>query len=409
MSPEKFVDEYLYGQKQRISRNMQYGSILADGLMLEEANGDPLLDLMASRLPKLDLMDKAVEDPKGVWVTFKRDNKEVTACVPVLKNKGDDIPILALPDSMSTICPTCLRNTWDMVEWKNEKQQGTICKRSQSSTKLENSGIKSNQGQNTSQCMEEGTQINQRLEKGIYPVEQGNEGNNESMEQGQEVLDRNSKENERIKNGDKVATIHSRSQGKNKQSSESWENERRSKNKKHNIISELEKSNNGTRQLDVSNLQEKRRETTSGSHQTIRSISKTSSRDGKRKDTLCGMPQKNRYISERNKYCQTCHGEPYTRFFEYKTSVRKWTQKMVDESGQITFYATAIWLAKGFIPKDIELVNIETAYEDDGRLTVTGNMFRFPTHRSMADVIKMTKRMRDAWKGICELCEKELI
>lgn len=202
MSPEKFTEEYIYGQRQRISRNMAFGSQLADGLMIEEANGDPLLDLMASRLPKFELIDRPIVDPKGKEVLFKRNTEEFRINVPTLENKGDDIPLLAVPD---------------------------------------------------------------------------------------------------------------------------------------------------TAKID------------------------------------------------------------YTAFKEYKTSVRKWTQKMVDESGQVTFYATAIWLATGKIPEDIELVNIETAYQEDGRLTVTGNMFRFPTKRIMADIIKMTKRMRHAWTGIRELCEKELI
>jgi len=182
MSPEKYVEEYIYGQKNRISRNMAYGSMLAQGLEDEEATGDPLLDLMAARLPKFELMDKPIEadlpDGKGV------------------------IHLLAKPDTAKA------------------------------------------------------------------------------------------------------------------------------------------------------NL---------------------------------------------------------TAFKEYKTSVRKWTQRMADDSGQITFYATTIWIKTKKIPQDIELVNIETSYQDDGRLTVTGNMFRYPTTRSMSDIIKMTKRMRSTWHGIQKLCEKELL
>ena len=203
MSPQKYADQYLYGKKMRISRNMAYGAKLAEGLENEEANGDPLLDLMASHLPKFKRMDKAVEDPKGVLTVIKRgDSKAFKAHLPVLGEKKEQIPILALPDT--------------------------------------------------------------------------------------------------------------------------------------------------------------------------------------------AKPN-------------------YSAFKEYKTSVRKWTQKMVDESGQITFYATAIWLAKGIIPKDIELVSIETAYEESGKLTVTGEMAIIPTIRTMADIIKMTRRMRNAWHGIKELCEKELI
>ena len=202
MSPDKFIEEYLYGEKGRISRNMAYGSMLANGLEDGESNGDPLLDLMAARLPKFDRMDMAVEDPKGQEITYIRKGKEIVVRVPVLTDKDGNIPLLALPDTAKS---------------------------------------------------------------------------------------------------------------------------------------------------------------------------------------------------------------DYTAFKEYKTSTRRWTQKMADDSGQITFYATAIWLATGKIPQDIELVNIETAYEDDGNMTVTGNMFRFPTKRTMADVIKMCSRIRKAWYGIKKLCEKELL
>ena len=99
----------------------------------------------------------------------------------------------------------------------------------------------------------------------------------------------------------------------------------------------------------------------------------------------------------------------YSAFKEYKTSVRKWTQRMADESGQVTFYATVIWLKTGKIPQDIELVNVQVDYDEEGRLAPTGELLRFPTKRTMTDIIKMTKRMRDGWHGIKSLCEKELL
>lgn len=99
----------------------------------------------------------------------------------------------------------------------------------------------------------------------------------------------------------------------------------------------------------------------------------------------------------------------YSAFKEYKTSVRKWTQKMVDNSGQISFYATTMWLKTGKIPQDIELVNVQVMYTEDGKLTPTGAILRFPTKRTMVDIIKMTGRMKKAWQGICDLCEKELL
>ena len=99
----------------------------------------------------------------------------------------------------------------------------------------------------------------------------------------------------------------------------------------------------------------------------------------------------------------------YSAFKEYKTSVRRWTQKMADESGQITFYATAMWLVTSKIPGDIELVNVPVMYGQNGALEPTGEIVRRPTKRTMVDVVRMTGRIRKAWKGISELCEKELI
>lgn len=204
MSPEKYANEYLYGEKRRISRNMAYGSMLAEGLEREESNGDPLLDLMAARLPKFEIMDLPVIAKKGmgVMIQFARGKGFNVMYVPILKNKGDDIPLLAIPDTAKA---------------------------------------------------------------------------------------------------------------------------------------------------------------------------------------------------------------DYSAFKEYKTSTQKWTQKRADDSGQITFYATAIWLATGKVPQDIELVNVPVAYQDDGRLAPTGELVRLPTQRTMTDIIKMTSRMRTAWAGIKKLCEAELL
>lgn len=96
-------------------------------------------------------------------------------------------------------------------------------------------------------------------------------------------------------------------------------------------------------------------------------------------------------------------------FKEYKTSVRKWTQKMADESGQITFYATCMWLKTGKIPQDIELVDVQVGYEPDGSIQPTGDIWHFKTERTMIDIIKMSARMKRAWGGIKKLCESELL
>lgn len=202
MSPEKYADEYIYGKKRRTSRNMAYGSLLAEGLEKDEATGDPVLDIMASKISKLDRADKHVEDKNGIEIEWTRHGKTQLVWIPVLQDKKEKIPILAIPDSAR---------------------------------------------------------------------------------------------------------------------------------------------------------------------------------------------------------------EDYSEIYEYKSSTRKWTQKMADNSGQITFYATAIWLMCGKIPQNIELINLPVTYKSDGSIEPTGEIIRFKTKRTMVDIIKMTNRMKKAWSGIKELCEKELL
>lgn len=101
--------------------------------------------------------------------------------------------------------------------------------------------------------------------------------------------------------------------------------------------------------------------------------------------------------------------EDMTAFKEYKSSTRAWTQKMADDSGQITFYATGMWLKTKKIPQDIELVCVVVKYNEDGSLTPTGEIVRYRTQRTMVDIIKMCARMKRAWKGINALCEQELL
>ena len=200
MSPERFIEQYIYGKKMRISRNIALGSMLAEGLEAEEFTGNPMLDIMMSRLPKFELMDRPVEDKKGVVVIDPHTKKSHK--VPVLKDGKGLIPLLAKPDTAKA---------------------------------------------------------------------------------------------------------------------------------------------------------------------------------------------------------------DYTAFKEYKSSTKKWTQKMVDQSGQITFYCFAIWLKTGKIPADIELVGITTKYEENGALVPSGEIWRYKTTRTMVDMIKMSGRIKRAWAGIKELCEKEML
>ena len=101
--------------------------------------------------------------------------------------------------------------------------------------------------------------------------------------------------------------------------------------------------------------------------------------------------------------------EDLTAFKEFKTSQKPWTKKMVDDSGQITFYATGLYLMSGKIPHDIELINVLTEADEAGRLSATGDILRFPTVRTTAQIINMIVRMKKAWVRIGQIMEEQLV
>lgn len=200
MNKQKFLDMYVYGEKQRTSRNMAYGSKMASGLELEESTGDPMLDLVMARLPKFERIDEVIEDENGVEIDDPHSGRKYK--VPFITDRKAIIPLLAKPDTAT---------------------------------------------------------------------------------------------------------------------------------------------------------------------------------------------------------------HDYSAFKEYKTSVQAWTQKKADESGQITFYATAIWIKTGKIPDDIELVNALTEYGENGTISVTGKILRFKTNRTLVDILRMQSRIKRAWSGIKTLVANELL
>lgn len=89
---------------------------------------------------------------------------------------------------------------------------------------------------------------------------------------------------------------------------------------------------------------------------------------------------------------------------EYKTG-KNWTQKMVDEHGQLTFYALLVYLKYGEMPKEIVLDWAETVTDDDG-VRLTGRIESFKTQRKMNQVFSMCTRIKNAWNGIALLTKE---
>lgn len=87
---------------------------------------------------------------------------------------------------------------------------------------------------------------------------------------------------------------------------------------------------------------------------------------------------------------------------EYKTG-KKWTQAMVNQSGQLTFYAFLVWLKYKKLPKKIFLHWAKTQEDEMGNLSLTGDIRTFETERKLKDLILFSKRIKTAWEAICEL------
>jgi hypothetical protein len=101
-SPTAYVNQYVYGKKRGTNRGMAFGKAMATSLEEDEATGDPVLDLMISRIPKFEVMDKIVQDPKnGVPVEYSNPDtgRKETLMLPAIRIKGEAIPILVKPDS----------------------------------------------------------------------------------------------------------------------------------------------------------------------------------------------------------------------------------------------------------------------------------------------------------------------
>lgn len=107
----------------------------------------------------------------------------------------------------------------------------------------------------------------------------------------------------------------------------------------------------------------------------------------------------------------------YSEFYEIKTGTGPWTQRMADESDQVTFYVMGLYLLRGnhtgaLIPKaELIWAPTEKRMDEDGveRPHLMGEIKRFPTTRTFADILRMEARVAQAWHEIGKAMEKELI
>ncbi len=99
----------------------------------------------------------------------------------------------------------------------------------------------------------------------------------------------------------------------------------------------------------------------------------------------------------------------YDKVLEYKTGTTKWNQSKVDQSDQLTYYATVIYLKTNKIPK-LKLVWLETEKMEDGRIRILSQHLKeFETKRTTSDLLLMMIRMKKAWEKIQQLSQEALL
>jgi hypothetical protein len=102
----------------------------------------------------------------------------------------------------------------------------------------------------------------------------------------------------------------------------------------------------------------------------------------------------------------------HSKLKEFKTGVREWNQKRVDEHGQLTLYCLLNYISKKIKPEDmdIELVWLPTKRIENGNFEVKiefvepidKSMKIFKTKRTMADILQMGARINVAVREMQE-------
>lgn len=107
------------------------------------------------------------------------------------------------------------------------------------------------------------------------------------------------------------------------------------------------------------------------------------------------------------------------KLYEFKTGVKKWDQKRVNDHGQIDMYLLMHYITKKVRPEDVEvqLVWLPTKRSETGDFKVTiafvepieKNMKVFKTKRTLAQILKFGARINKVYNEMEEFTRSKLI
>ncbi len=97
-------------------------------------------------------------------------------------------------------------------------------------------------------------------------------------------------------------------------------------------------------------------------------------------------------------YADTFDEVTKKRMGEYKTGKTVWTQKRVDEHGQLTLYCLMNFITEKIRPEDMEifLESVQTKQEGDFSISLMEpvKVYHFKTKRTMADILTFGTRIK---------------
>jgi hypothetical protein len=100
-NPEQWKKVYLYNERMGTNRGMAFGKQMADGLENDEATGNAILDMVMTKIPKFEIMDKEF--------------------MAEIKNGKEVIPILCKPDTMKADMTAFKEYKTSQSKWSKKK------------------------------------------------------------------------------------------------------------------------------------------------------------------------------------------------------------------------------------------------------------------------------------------------
>jgi len=99
-------------------------------------------------------------------------------------------------------------------------------------------------------------------------------------------------------------------------------------------------------------------------------------------------------------YADTFCDKTFKALGEYKTGKKAWTQKRVDEHGQIDMYLLMNWITNKIKPEDVDITLTWMPTEETGGFEIVfvepieSNIKVFKTKRTMMDIINFGNRIK---------------